>query len=443
MQESDTDISFQSSQECVLLLPLPLDDRQEFLNEEMRQLLESGHYSIIKEFTISSNNPKYYFSPSFLHEIKSEIESESIQPLIVVGTHLSPKQGINLEELFACDVIDKFDLILEIFEQRAMTEESKLQIELATLKYERPRERLRLMHKLGLEGAWHTERTGFWGTGEHPLNVFDASMTKRESNLKNKLVTLSQQREKRRDSRKRFHYDSLYVSIIGYTSAGKSTIQNSLTNSYTSQVSSRLFQTLDTRIRSFQIEDLKVFVTDTVGFIEDLPTFLIDSFKSTLEESLAADILLIVIDGSEKIKHLLQKTLVTVQTINELNPQNYRILVLNKIDLLDSEALNERLEFLKQHFPDLELIPISAIKNVEPLLVKIGNFQPKQRFKCVYSPPNHQFRAFCYEFTNVEQESFENSDWEIIISLRKPKFGIEILKHRARSLGVQLEMEAI
>jgi len=114
--------------------------------------------------------------------------------------------------------------VLEIFAERAMTEESKLQIELAQLIYERPRERLRLMHKLGLEGAWHTERSGFWGPGETPLNVFDATMTKKESYLKTKLNLLKQQRENRRQKRKRYYHDSLYVSIVGYTSAGKSTI---------------------------------------------------------------------------------------------------------------------------------------------------------------------------------------------------------------------------
>ncbi|UCG90217.1 MAG: GTPase HflX [Candidatus Heimdallarchaeota archaeon] len=438
MQESDTENSQQASRECVLLLPLPLDERQKFLNKEMSQLLRSARYFISKEFMINANNSKYLFSYHRLQEIHYEINKPTI---IIIGSHLTPKQGVNLENLFECKVIDKFDLVLEIFAARAMTEESKLQIDLARLKYEHPRERLRLMHRLGLDGAWHTERSGFWGTGENPLNIFEARMTRTESRLKNRLAELSKQREKGRFSRKRHHHDSLYVSIVGYTSAGKSTLLNSLTNSQSS-VSSRLFETLDTRIRSFKLEDLKVFITDTVGFIEDLPTFLIDSFKSTLEESLAADILLIIVDGSEPAEYMLRKTRVSIQTINEINPQNYRIIVINKIDLLADRVLEKQLKCLKSHFPGLPIVPIAAINDIQPLIFEIDKFRPKQRFRCSYSP-SYQFRSFCYDFTCVEHETFENSDWEMIISLRKPKYGIEMLKHRAQKLGIKIQMESI
>lgn len=420
-----------------------MDKRQFLLNEEMRELLSSAHYHVIKEYVLNEGkNPNYPFSIYQLNEIQHEIESETSLIKIVVGAHLSPNQGVNLEELFGCHILDKFDLVLEIFEARAMTEESKLQIELAQIKYEHPRKRLRLMHQLGIEGAWHTERSGFWGTGENPLNVFDASVTKREAFLRKKLSNLKNQRDKRRESRKRRHFDSLYVSIVGYTSAGKSTLLNSLTNSYASSVNARLFETLDTRIRSFQLDDLKIFITDTIGFIEDLPTFLIDSFKSTLEESLAADIILIMIDINESIESILQKSKISIQIIADLNPQNYRILVLNKTDLISSEVHDNIMGILKREFSDLKVISISAVNDLSPLITELSNFRPKRRFKCHYSP-NHKFRAFCYDFTQVERESFENSDWEMIISLRKPEYGVEVLKQRALTLGVQLNLEAI
>jgi GTP-binding protein HflX len=431
------------TQECFLILPLPRDKRQFLLNEEMRELLSSAHYNVIKEYLLNAGkNPNYLFSISQLNEIRYEIETETPLVQIIVGAHLSPKQGVNLEELFGCRIIDKFDLVLEIFEARAMTEESKLQIELAQIKYEHPRKRLRLMHQLGIEGAWHTERSGFWGTGENPLNVFDASMTKREALLRKKLSNLKNQREQRRESRKRRHFDSLYVSIVGYTSAGKSTLLNSLTNSKASSVNSRLFETLDTRIRGFQLDDLKIFITDTIGFIEDLPTFLIDSFKSTLEESLAADIILIVVDINEPIESILQKSRISTQIIADLNPQNYRVLVLNKIDLVSPEVHEEILSIVKKEFSDLQVISVSAINDLSSLKTELSNFRPKKRFKCNYSP-NHKFRAFCYDFTQVEHESFENSDWEMIISLRKPEYGVEVIKQRALILGVQLNLETI
>jgi GTP-binding protein HflX len=389
----------------------------------MHLLLKSANYNISAEYEVSTNNPNYLFSPHHLNDIKFDIEMKNLEPMVVIGSHLSAKQHINLEELFECPIIDKYELVLEIFANRAMTEESKLQIELAELKYEKPRERLRLMHQLGLEGAWHTERSGFWGTGENPLNVFDATMTKREARLKQKLASLKRQREERRRLRKRYHHDSLYASLVGYTSAGKSTILNSLTDSQDSRVGTRLFETLDTLV--------------------DLPTFLIDSFKSTLEESLAADIIFIVVDGNEPPKIVLRKARVSIETLNEINPTNYRILVINKIDLLDNkEALEERITLLKKNFPELPVVAISAIEDIQPLMTEIDKIRPKKLFRCSY-PPNYQFRAFCFDFTTVEMEIFDINNWIIEFTLRKPDYGIEALKHQAKTLGIEVEMKAL
>ncbi|MFX0171531.1 MAG: GTPase HflX [Candidatus Hodarchaeota archaeon] len=443
MQEYESDNSYVQFRNCILILPSPFSERQKYLNDEMHLLLKSANYKISAEYEVITNNPNYLFSPHRLNDIKFDIEMNNLEPMVIIGSHLSAKQHINLEELFECPIIDKYELVLEIFANRAMTEESKLQIELAELKYEKPRERLRLMHQLGLEGAWHTERSGFWGTGENPLNVFDATMTKREAQLKQKLNSLKRQREERRRLRKRYHHDSLYASLVGYTSAGKSTILNSLTDSNDSRVGTRLFETLDTLVRSFQLDDLKVFCTDTVGFIEDLPTFLIDSFKSTLEESLAADIIFIVVDGNEPPKIVLKKARVSIETLNEINPTNYRILVINKIDLLDNkEALEKRITLLKKHFPELPVVAISAIEDIQPLMTEIDKIRPKKLFRCSY-PPNHKFRAFCFDFTKVEMEIFDINNWVIEFTLRKPDYGIEVLKHQAKTLGIKVEMKAL
>jgi GTP-binding protein HflX len=428
-------------QQCFLILPYPLSEHQNFLNNEMRLLLKSANYNILTEYEVKTNNRNYLFSPHQLHDIKIEINLDSSEPMIVVGSHLTPKQHIKLEEFFEYLIIDKYELVLEIFAERAMTEESKLQIELAELKYKKSHERLRLMRRLGLEGRG-TERTGFWGPGETPLNIFEAAMTKREARLNQRLTVLREQREKRRKTRKRFHHDSIYVCLVGYTSAGKSTILNAFTNTQASSTSSRLFETLDTRVRSFNLEDLKIFITDTVGFIEDLPTFLIDSFKSTLEESLAADIVLIIIDASEPLEHILKKTQVSVQTINEINSQNSRVFVLNKIDLVDTSSLEERTSQLKHRFPEIPVVTVSAINDIQPLIAKIAEYRPRQIFRCSY-PPNHQFRTFCYNFTNVTDETFNNDGWIIEFSIRKPDFRLEVLKLHAKTLGIQIKMKAI
>ncbi|MHA1443942.1 MAG: GTPase HflX, partial [Candidatus Hodarchaeales archaeon] len=333
--------SIDMKEECVLLLPYTRTKRDIFLNNEMRLLIDSASYKAVLQYEFRSKNPSKPFTSALLQEVKFAME-DITDPLVIVGIHLSAKQHIDLEKFLECAVLDKFELVLEIFALRAMTEEAKVQIRLAQLKYESPRERLRLMDKLSLEGAWQTERMGFGGTGENPLNIFDANVKKREAHLRGKLETLKQQRIESRLTRKRYHHDSVYISIVGYTSAGKSTLLNSLVGSNSASVNPRLFETLDTRIRSFKLDDLKIFVTDTVGFIEDLPTFLIDSFRSTLEESVASDIILVLIDGSESSDLILQKLDVTLSTLNEVTPQNNRVLVINKIDTLEPKEINSR-----------------------------------------------------------------------------------------------------
>ncbi len=427
--------------ECILILPYPDTKHDLFLNNEMRLLVKSSNYRILEEVQYRINNTKYLFSTSRIIELKSKLDDlEDI--FLIVGSHLTAKQHINLEKKLECLIIDKFELVLEIFALRAMTEEAKIQIQLAQLKYESPRQRLRLMNRLSVEGAWHTERAGFWGTGENPLHEFDAGTKKREAHLKGKLLALKQRREERRMIRKRYHHDSVYVSIVGYTSAGKSTLLNSLTNTQAASVNSRLFETLDTRIRSFQLDDLKVFVTDTVGFIEDLPTFLIDSFRSTLEESLAADIILVIIDGSEpSLDLILQKLTVTINTLNEIIPQNNRLLVLNKIDLISTNQLETRQKLLREHFPEYKIISISAEENVKPVIKAIEAFRPQKRYLLKYTP-NHIFRSFCHEFTTVEEESFEDQ-WLMIFSIRKPTYGLEFIKRKSEVLNITLEIQEL
>ncbi len=441
MLEMEEHIS-NTERECFLLLPYLGTEKQSYLNTEMRLLVKSANYKIRDEYRLPISTPTHFFSENRLLDLKLSLE-DLFDPLVIVGDHLSAKQHINIENFLKCDIIDKFELVLEIFEERAMTEEAKVQIELAQLKYEGPRERLRLMSQLSLEGAWHTERTGFWGTGENPLHIFDARTTKREAHLKGKLMVLKQQRIERRLSRKRYHHDSVYISVVGYTSTGKSTLLNALTDSKASRVSPRLFETLDTRIRSFQLDDLKIFVTDTVGFIEDLPTFLIDSFRSTLEESVAADMVLILVDGNESsLEVILQKLNVTINTLNEISPQNNRVIAINKIDLLTPLEIESREKFLKRHFPEIQMVSISAEKKIiEPIIQAIKRLRPKRRFRLKYSP-DHNFRSFCHDFTLVEEESF-GDQWTMTFAIRKPTYGLEFLKQKADSLEVKIDLQAM
>ncbi len=426
-------------EECVLLLPYTQTRKTLFLNKEMRLLVESAGYKAVLQYEFRSKIPSKPFSSALLREIKFALE-DMVDPLVIVGIHLSAKQHIDLENFLECIVIDKFELVLEIFAQRAMTEEAKVQIRIAQLKYESPRERLRLMDQLSLEGAWQTERMGFGGPGENPLHTFDAGVKKREAHLRGKLEAFKKQRVENRLSRKRYHHDSVYISIVGYTSAGKSTLLNSLVGTSSASVNPRLFETLDTRIRSFKLDDLKIFVTDTVGFIEDLPTFLIDSFRSTLEESVASDIILVLVDGSESPELILQKLEVTLNTLNEVTPQNNRVLIINKIDTLEAGEIKKRENLIQNQYPEYKSISVSAIENVQPIIDMIADFRPKRRFYLTYTP-DFNFRSFCYEFTKVESEEF-GDNWTMTFSIRKPTYGLDFLTQKAKALNVQIELKA-
>jgi len=432
--------SIDMKEECVLLLPYTRTKKDIFLNNEMRLLIDSASYKAVLQYEFRSKNPSKPFTSALLQEVKFAME-DITDPLVIVGIHLSAKQHIDLEKFLECAVLDKFELVLEIFALRAMTEEAKVQIRLAQLKYESPRERLRLMDKLSIEGAWQTERMGFGGTGENPLNIFDANVKKREAHLRGKLETLKQQRIESRLTRKRYHHDSVYISIVGYTSAGKSTLLNSLVGTNSASVNPRLFETLDTRIRSFKLDDLKIFVTDTVGFIEDLPTFLIDSFRSTLEESVASDIILVLIDGSESSDLILQKLDVTLSTLNEVTPQNNRVLVINKIDTLEPKEINSREDLIQKHYPEYKSISVSAIGNIQPIIDIIADYRPKRRYHLSYTP-DYNFRSFCYEFTKVESEEF-GDNWEMVFSIRKPTYGLDFLEQKAKTLNVKIELKAV
>ncbi len=432
--------SIDMKDECVLLLPYTRTKKEIFLNNEMRLLVDSANYKAVLQYEFRSKNPSKPFTSALLQEVKFAME-DITDPLVIVGIHLSSKQHIDLEKFLECAVLDKFELVLEIFALRAMTEEAKLQIRLAQLKYESPRERLRLMDQLSVEGAWQTERMGFGGTGENPLNIFDANVKKRDAHLRGKLETLKQQRIESRLSRKRYHHDSVYISIVGYTSAGKSTLLNSLVGTNSASVNPRLFETLDTRIRSFKLDDLKIFVTDTVGFIEDLPTFLIDSFRSTLEESVASDIILVLIDGSESPDLILQKLDVTLSTLNEVTPQNNRVLVINKIDTLEPNEINSREDLIQEHYSEYKLISVSAIGNIQPIIDVIADYRPKRRYYLSYTP-DYNFRSFCYEFTKVESEEF-GDNWKMVFSIRKPTYGLDFMEQKAKTLNVKIELKAV
>jgi GTPase len=294
--------------------------------EELRQLAVSDKLTILAEVKSKQYKPSpaTYAGKGKVDEIAQILKQTGAQ-LVIFNNNLSPAQQRNLEKYLDCRVIDRTSLILDIFAQRAKSHDGKLQVELAQLQY--------LATRL-VRGWTHLERQkggiGLRGPGETQLETDRRLLGKRVKLLKEKLTKLQSRRNVQRRTRKRAQVMS--VSIIGYTNAGKSTLFNCLTSART-YTANQLFATLDATTRKFFIpEHGPLVISDTVGFIRELPHTLVAAFRATLEETVQSDILLHVVDASssnreEQIKEV-NKVLQEIGA--DTIPQ---ILVLNKIDL--------------------------------------------------------------------------------------------------------------
>jgi len=248
--------------------------------------------------------------------------------VLIVDDELAPSQQRVLENLLQSRVVDRTQLILDIFAQHAVSAEGKLQVELAQLEYNLPR----------MRGMWkHLERlgggVGTRGPGESQLETDRRIARRRISILKERLEELSKQREVRRKERRRTQAPT--VALAGYTNVGKSTLLNALTDAHV-PVRNRLFETLDPTTRHFEHEGRRYLVTDTVGFVRRLPHQLVEGFAATLEETLVADVVLHVVDASVSDERLAEMIAAVEAVLHEIDADELPVeLVLNKIDAVD------------------------------------------------------------------------------------------------------------
>ncbi|HEY6886033.1 MAG TPA: GTPase HflX [Nitrososphaeraceae archaeon] len=302
-----------------------------FRLEEAKSLVGSlTDYQIVKVVTQKYLNHSEYGVGSGKAEEVKQLVKECKVDQIVIDEHLTSKQIHNLEKLTGVQVIDRERLILNIFHSRATTTEAKLQIELAEIKYEMPR--IRENAKL----ASGSERPGKGGMGVYVVDVKFRDLKRRMSFIKEKLADAHKKRELYHQQRMKTGMP--VVSLVGYTSSGKTTLFNLLT-SENNEISNNLFTTLSTTTRSFRIYDRDLLLIDTVGFISRLPHYMIDAFKSTLEESLASDLILLLIDMSEKIEDIRIKYESCWDVLDELKVDKSKVFViLSKFDsITDSE----------------------------------------------------------------------------------------------------------
>jgi GTP-binding protein HflX len=314
-------------------------------------------------------DPRSYVGKGKLDELKDEYGGMKAEVLLV-DDELSPSQQRLLENTLQARVVDRTQLILDIFAQHATSREGKLQVELAQLEYNLPR----------MRGMWkHLERlgggVGTRGPGESQLESDRRQARRRVTLLKERLEELSKQRDVRRKERRRTQTPT--VALAGYTNVGKSTLLNALTEADVS-VRNRLFETLDPTTRGFQHEGRKYLVTDTVGFVRRLPHQLVEGFAATLEETLVADLVLHVVDASAPQERLVEMIAAVNGVLHDIGADDLPMeLVLNKIDAADDahrRALGNR-------YPDALQVSAVTGEGMDALRARIA-----ERFSDLFEP---------------------------------------------------------
>jgi GTPase len=309
---------------------------------ELRELSRTAGVEPVAELVQhrARQDPRTYVGKGKLVELKERFRESGAESLIV-DDELSPVQQRQLEDALQARVVDRTQLILDIFAQHAVSAEGKLQVELAQLEYNLPR----------MRGLWqHLERlgggVGTRGPGESQLETDRRLARRRVTILRDRLRRLGKQRAVRRKSRRRSETPTM--ALAGYTNVGKSTLLNALTDAGVS-VNDRLFETLDPTTRGFEVEGRRYLVTDTVGFIRRLPHQLVEGFAATLEETLVADLVLHVADASVSDDELDAMLAAVESVLGEIGAGELPVeLVLNKIDAID--PLRRRR--LSNRFPD-------------------------------------------------------------------------------------------
>jgi GTP-binding protein HflX len=373
---------------------------------EIIQLAETLGYTILKTFIQHRTTPdvNYYIGRGKVDEISDYFnDTEDTIDLIIVNGELKPSQWFALEKKLENNVYDRIRLILAIFEEHAERREALLQVKLAQLQYERPYVR-ELIHR-----AKAGEHPGLMAGGEYQVDDYYEMIKRQSKKIREELQKIRENRELQRQTRSQSGFYS--VSLAGYTNAGKSSLMNLLSGEKV-KVEEQLFSTLSTTTRSISSKNkekqIPILLTDTVGFIENLPACIIDAFHSTLEEIELADVVVLVVDGSEAKEVVEKKLRVSINELRNIGVGAPIIIALNKIDLIDTATLKTIQEYLEDTgiIEDHTIIALSVKeqRNIEELLKTIYDSLPhmlKITFRLPLEEHSQRFISQLYEKTKV------------------------------------------
>ena len=399
----------------------------EYNLEELEKLARSAGAKVVGKFTqrLKRVTPATLIGQGKVEEIQGCLRE--IKPdLVIFDEDLSPAQQRNLESSFQLRVVDRSQLILDIFAQRARSNEGKLQVELAQLEYLLPRLTRRWSHLSRLGGGIGTS-----GPGETQLEVDRRRVRERIATLKRRLVTVERTRGLQRRERLEVPYAT--VALVGYTNSGKSTLMNTLTRAGV-LVEDKLFATLDPTIRCLRLPNGdRVMVADTVGFISKIPHSLIEAFKSTLEEVRSADLLLHLVDMTNPLFE--EQIQVVEEVLRDIGAGDTPYLMVpNKVDV--ANAPSQRLAGNGAR----AACPISALtgQGVDHLLAEIGNIldRGKERSEFRFSPAQGSLLSLLRRQGRILEEKFDEESISVT-ALVTPKLAGQIRKWLGENRSIE------
>jgi len=401
---------------------------------ELRSLTEAAGYEIVGSVEqVKRPHPRYYIGSGKAKELADMTIKLGAQK-IIFGSELKVVQIYNLAKLIKVEVIDRLQLILEIFAKRAYTREANLQIDLARLQYElaHAKEKVRLA-KIG-------EQPGFLGLGKYEVDVYHESARRQVHNIQHKLEGIKRTRKLHRHHRLKLGFSQ--ASLAGYTNSGKSTLFNALTEENV-PADTRLFTTLSTTTRIVSLSGEKVLITDTVGFIDRLPLTLVEAFRSTLEETILSDLIILVIDVSEPQDEIIRKLLCCLETIQAIGATGIPIItVLNKIDLASKEDLQQRIDELRKY--SLNLVPVSALykTNVHELKEEIARHlisHVRSSFTIRMNEESLSFLSWVFNYADVHKVTYEEDHMDV--SFDAPPDIADRIRNHVEKLGGTFRLE--
>ena len=394
-----TDLSVRAERAILLHTILHKDKNSEDSLAELMSLAKTAGAKVLDSVVQRRKkiDPSLYLGKGKVSELAELCKDKEID-VVICDDDLAPAQVSNLEKIIDTKVIDRSELILDIFAARAKTAQAKLQVELAQLEYTRPRLKRMWSHLSRIEGGIGTR-----GPGEKQLEVDKRLVSKRVLALKKRLEQIEKRRKHQAKSRK----EHTTVSLVGYTNAGKSTLMNRLTDAGVF-VEDKLFATLDTKTSLCELGNgKKVILSDTVGFIKKLPHHLITSFEATLEEVRWADFLLHVVDASSP--DVIEQVTAVNNVLKELDCEKKPIImVLNKADVLKDSSI---ITFFKSKYDNTVTISALTGQDIEILKREMVNFadmgSTEIKLECGVS--NGKLLAYIYENSRVLKRTFINT----------------------------------